>query len=98
MAHHPGIAFDLGLLSDGAWVSDVVYRPLETQLIRQAAERGHPVLDGGRMAVGQAYASLQIITGLSPDRDRMERHFRALIGAEERSGAAGGSLDERGAE
>ena len=97
MLHHPGIAFDLGLLSEGAWVSDVVYRPLETELLRQAAERGHPVLDGGRMAVGQAYASLQIITGTTPDRDRMERHFRALIGAEERSGAGGG-LDERSAE
>ena len=76
-------------------MSDVVYRPLETELIRQAAERGHPVLDGGRMAVGQAYASLQIITGARPDRDRMERHFRALIGAEERSGDRGGLLDER---
>ena len=63
MLHHPGVAFDLDLLQHGAWVSDVVYRPLETELIRQAAERGHPVLDGGRMAVGQAYASLQIITG-----------------------------------
>ena len=91
MLHHPGVAFDLDLLQDGTWVSDVVYRPLETELIRQAAERGHPVLDGGRMAVGQAYASLQIITGMRPDRDRMERNFRALIGAEERSGAGGGS-------
>ena len=91
MLHHPGIAFDLELLSEGAWVSDVVYRPLETELVRQAAGRGHPVLDGGRMAVGQAYASLQIITGLTPDRDRMERHFRALIGAEERTGAGGES-------
>ena len=91
MLHHPGVAFDLDLLRRDAWVSDVVYRPLETELIRQAAERGHPVLDGGRMAVGQAYASLQIITGTSPDRDRMERHFRALIGAEERSGAGGSS-------
>ena len=91
MLHHPGVAFDLDLLRPGAWVSDVVYRPLETELIRQAAERGHPVLDGGRMAVGQAYASLQIITGTAPDRDRMERHFRALIGAEERSGAGGDS-------
>jgi shikimate dehydrogenase len=91
MLHHPGVAFDLDLLMDGAWVSDVVYRPLETELLRQAAERGHPVLDGGRMAVGQAYASLQIITGALPDRDRMQRHFRALIGAEEQSGAGGGS-------
>ena len=79
MAHHPGVAFDVGLLRPGAWVSDVVYRPLETELIRQASGRGHPVLDGGRMAVGQAYASLQIITGVQPDRARMEEHFRALI-------------------
>ena len=91
MLHHPGIAFDLDLLREGAWVSDVVYRPLETELVRQAADRGHPVLDGGRMAVGQACASLRIITGMLPDRDRMERHFRALIRAEEQAGAGGSS-------
>lgn len=89
MLHRPGIAFDLDLLRAGAWVSDVVYRPLDTELIREAAERGHPVLDGGRMAVGQAYASIEIITGRKPDRERMERHFRALIGLEESSGGVG---------
>ncbi|RXZ72569.1 shikimate dehydrogenase [Agromyces albus] len=83
MLHNPGVAFDVSLISKGSWVSDVVYRPLETELIRRAARQGHPVLDGGRMAVGQAYASLQIITGEQPDRDRMERHFRALVEAEE---------------
>ncbi|AWB85392.1 shikimate dehydrogenase [Mycetocola zhujimingii] len=86
MLHHPGVAFDVDLLQEGAWVSDVVYRPLETELIRQAVERGHPVLDGGRMAVGQAYASLQIITGREPNRERMEEHFRTLIRHEESSG------------
>nr|WP_157428739.1 shikimate dehydrogenase [Agromyces salentinus] len=91
MAHHPGIAFDVGLLRDGAWVSDVVYRPLETELVRRAAERGHAVLDGGPMAVGQACASLRIITGSTPDRERMERHFRALIRDEGPSGAGGSS-------
>lgn len=89
MLHHPGIAFDIDLLREGAWVSDVVYRPLETELVRQAADRGHPVLDGGRMAVGQACASLHIITGMSPDRERMERHFRALVSAEEQGGTGG---------
>lgn len=89
MLHHPGVAFDVGLLQPGAWVSDVVYRPLETELIRRARERGHAVLDGGRMAVGQACASLRIITGVAPDRERMERHFRALISAEEDSSAGG---------
>ncbi len=43
------------------------------------------MLDGGLMAVGQACASLQIITGIRPDRDRMQRHFRELISDEERS-------------
>ena len=91
MLHHPGIPFDPDLLREGAWVSDVVYRPLETELVRQAAERGHPVLDGGRMAVGQACASLRIISGLLPDRERMERHFRALVSAEGQSHAGGSS-------
>jgi shikimate dehydrogenase len=86
MLHHPGVAFDVDLLQANAWVSDVVYRPLETELIRRAVDRGHPVLDGSRMAVGQAYASLQIITGEQPDRKRMEEHFRELIRREESSG------------
>ena len=90
MSHHPGVAIDLDLLAADAWVSDVVYRPLDTELLRGAAARGHPVLDGGRMAVGQACASLRIITGVDPDRDRMDRHFRALVSAEERA-AGGGS-------
>ncbi len=84
MLHHPGVAFDPDLLSPGTWVSDVVYRPLETELIREAARRGHPVLDGGRMAVGQAWASLRIITGIEPDRERMRAHFGRLVAAEER--------------
>lgn len=88
MHRHPGVAFDVGLLRPDAWVSDVVYRPLETELIRRAVDTGHAVLDGGWMAVGQAYASLQIITGEQPDRERMEEHFRALIQPEETSGRA----------
>ncbi|NLP85162.1 shikimate dehydrogenase [Microbacterium sp. CFH 90308] len=91
MLHHPGVAFDVALLQPGAWVSDVVYRPLETELVRAAARRGHPVLDGGRMAVGQAYASLHIITGRMPDRDRMEAHFRALVADTMMSDGAKGS-------
>lgn len=88
MAHHPGIAFDVTLLRPDAWVSDIVYRPLETALIRSASEHGHPVLDGGHMAIGQALASLEIITGRRADRDRMARHFRALVARESAEGLA----------
>jgi len=79
MKEHPGIAFELDALPVDAWVAEVVYRPLETELVRRARERGHRVLDGGRMAVGQAVDSIRIITGVEPDAERMRSHFLALL-------------------
>lgn len=81
MKEHPGTAFDPGRLADGAWVAEVVYRPLETELVRRARGHGLRVLDGGRMAVGQAVDSLRLITGLEPDRERMVAHFLTLVDA-----------------
>lgn len=79
MAEHPGVAFDVDRLSPGAWVAEVVYRPLETELVRRARARGLATLDGGGMAVGQAVESLRLITGLEPDADRMHAHFNQLV-------------------
>jgi shikimate dehydrogenase len=79
MEAHPGVAFDVDLLDRRAWVSEVVYRPLETELVRRARDRGLATLDGGAMAVGQAVDSLRLITGLEPDEDRMRAHFRRLV-------------------
>ena len=57
-------------------MADVVYRPLETELLRQRAARaGCRTLDGGGMAVFQAAASFALFTGREPDRERMLRHF-----------------------
>ncbi|WP_257998352.1 shikimate dehydrogenase [Zhihengliuella halotolerans] len=80
MAEHPGAAFAPEALAAGAWVAEVVYRPLETELLRRAKAAGHPVLDGGPMAVGQAADSIALITGQMPDRERMLAHFHELIG------------------
>jgi shikimate dehydrogenase len=79
MAEHPGVAFDVDRLSSAAWVAEVVYRPLETELVRRARARGLATLDGGGMAVGQAVESLRLITGLDPDVDRMHAHFNRLV-------------------
>jgi shikimate dehydrogenase len=81
MAHHPGVAFPPEELSEHAWLSEVVYRPLETELLRRARARGLDTLDGGEMAVGQAADSIRLITGLEPDRARMLAHFHDLVGA-----------------
>ena len=83
MAAHPGVPLDMSLVDPRHWVADIVYRPIETELVRQARARGCDVLDGGRMAVGQAADAFRIFTGLQADADRMRSHFLELVAAEE---------------
>lgn len=79
MREHPGVALDVSLLPADAWLAEVVYRPLETELLRRARARGLATLDGGAMAVGQAVESIRLITGLQPDATRMHEHFDHLV-------------------
>ena len=79
MHSHPGLPLDLDLVDPRQWVADVVYRPLETELVRGARAKGCAVLDGGYMAVGQAVDAFELITGIRPDADRMRAHFLDLI-------------------
>jgi shikimate dehydrogenase len=82
MAAHPGLPLPAPLLSPGMWVADIVYRPLETELLTAARTRGCRVLSGGSMAVHQAADAFRIITGREPDPARMRRHFDTLAHAE----------------
>ncbi|WP_414636208.1 shikimate dehydrogenase [Actinophytocola sp.] len=79
MRGHPGLPLPAALLRPGLWVADVVYRPLDTELLRTARARGCRVLHGGRMLVHQAADALRIFTGRQPDADRMLRHFDELV-------------------
>ncbi|MAU82433.1 MAG: shikimate dehydrogenase [Gordonia sp.] len=79
MAEHPGVAFDPALLHPDLWVADIVYRPLDTALLAAARAAGCRTLDGGHMAVHQAVDAFALITGLTPDADRMSQHFRRLV-------------------
>lgn len=79
MHHHPGLPLDESLVHAGLWVADVVYRPVETELLRLAASRGCRVLDGGNMAVGQAIDTFELITGTTPSVERMRAHFLDLV-------------------
>jgi shikimate dehydrogenase len=81
MAAHPGCPLDPGLLDGRLWVADLVYRPLETELVRSARARGARVLDGGGMAVFQAVGSFRLFTGVEPDAERMVAHFAELVAA-----------------
>lgn len=80
MAEHPGLPFPTELLHPGLWVADIVYRPLDTALLAAALAAGCRVCDGGHMAVHQATEAFALITGVTPDTERMSRHFRRLVG------------------
>lgn len=81
MRAHPGLPLPAELLRPGLWVADIVYRPLDTELVTTARARGCRVLDGGRMAVFQAADAFRLFTGREPDADRMLRHFDRLVQA-----------------
>ena len=81
MSAHPGLPLPTDLLTADLWVADIVYRPLDTELITIARSRGCRVLDGGLMAVFQAADSFRLFTGREPDTDRMLRHFDTLVQA-----------------
>jgi shikimate dehydrogenase len=81
MAAHPGLPLPAALLRPDLWVADIVYRPLETELVRTARAAGCRVLDGGGMAVFQAVDAFRLFTGIEPDADRMLAHFGTLVGA-----------------
>jgi len=75
MAAHPEPPIDAAQLMSRQWVADIVYFPIETQLLRAAKARGCATLDGSGMAVYQAAAAFDIFTGRTADRPRMLRSF-----------------------
>ncbi len=81
MAAHPGSALEVGKLLPHLWVVDVVYFPLETELLRAARERGCRTLNGSGMVIGQAALAFEIITGRVANQQRMGRSFHEMPAA-----------------
>lgn len=81
MKSHPGMALPASLLRSDLWVADIVYFPLETELLRVARATGCRTLDGSGMAVQQAVEAFRLFSGLEPDKERMRRHFVAQVEA-----------------
>lgn len=75
MAATPQPPIDTSHLTARHWVADIVYFPLETELLRAARSRGCRTLDGSGMAVYQAAAAFEIFTGRTANRERMLRSF-----------------------
>ncbi|GAB4517378.1 MAG: shikimate dehydrogenase [Roseibium sp.] len=78
MAKTPGTPVPLELLRPDMWVADIVYFPLETELLAGARKLGCRVLPGSGMAVFQAVRAFELFTGRRADPDRMKAAFDAF--------------------
>lgn len=80
MAKLPGMPVPKALLRADLWVAEIVYFPLETELLREARALGARTLDGGTMAVFQAVKAFELFSGIEPDAQRMVEHFSSMNG------------------
>jgi shikimate dehydrogenase len=78
MAKLPGAPIPLHLVQPRHWVVDIVYFPLETELLRHARRLGCRTMAGEGMAVFQAVRAFELFTGIQPDVDRMKATFAAF--------------------
>jgi len=78
MAKLPGMPVPVELLRGDLWVAEIVYFPLETELLRNARALGCRTLDGGTMAVFQAVKAFELFSGVAPDAGRMLAHFQGM--------------------
>jgi shikimate dehydrogenase len=79
MKGQPPLEIDLTHLKRGAAVCDIVYVPLETDLLRQARALGHPAVDGLGMLLHQAVPGFERWFGVRP---QVTPELRALIVAD----------------
>ena len=60
-------------LREGLVVMDIVYKPIETELVRAARQRGARIIHGGRMLLYQAARQFELYTGCPAPLAAMER-------------------------
>lgn len=73
----PPVDFDI-VRSDAIFY-DIIYTPSRTKLLQEAERRGHLVVGGAGMLVGQGAAAFEIWTGRRADRIVMERALKAAL-------------------
>ncbi|MEP2987950.1 MAG: shikimate dehydrogenase [Parasphingorhabdus sp.] len=80
MVGQPELEVDLSPLPDHALVYDIVYTPLETNLLKAAKSRNLDIVDGLDMFIGQAALAFEFFFGQTPPMDHDEE-LRKLLTA-----------------
>ncbi|WP_026674611.1 shikimate dehydrogenase [Alkalihalobacterium bogoriense] len=69
-------------MKEGTVVSDLIYNPLETKLLKEAKKKNALIVEGVGMFVGQGALAFEKWTGIQPDRNKMkERVLKELGGS-----------------
>lgn len=81
MTGHGPLELSLVSMPEGGIISDIVYAPLETPLLREARERGLIAIEGLGMLLGQAAESFAAWFGVKPVLDdALRAHVLAVRG------------------
>lgn len=78
MAKFPGMPVSKDILRPDLWVSDIIYFPLETELLSTAKQMGCRTLSGAAMAVFQAVKAFEHFTDIKPDSAEMKKTFNTF--------------------
>ncbi|WP_187334974.1 shikimate dehydrogenase family protein [Novosphingopyxis iocasae] len=78
MAGQEALELDLDPLKRGALVYDLVYKPVETALLRQAADRDLETVDGLSMLVAQAAFAFELFFGQPAPEEGQDALFEKL--------------------
>ncbi|WP_286913766.1 MULTISPECIES: shikimate dehydrogenase [unclassified Pseudomonas] len=78
MAKLPGTPLPVEWLHGRLWVAEIIYFPLQTELLRAARALGCRTLDGSHMAVFQAVKAFELFSGRQADARRMQAHFASF--------------------
>ncbi|MEQ8195376.1 MAG: shikimate dehydrogenase [Rhodospirillales bacterium] len=82
MTGQPPLDLDLGNLPAAALVTDIVYNPLDTPLLKAARANGHETVDGIGMLLHQARPGFAAWFGVEPEvTPALRAHVLAGIGA-----------------
>jgi len=76
---HAALPIEIDRLPAEAVVVDMVYNPPTTRLVRDAAKRNLPTVDGLTLHVEQAAVAFELWTGRKPDRDAMREAVEEFL-------------------
>jgi shikimate dehydrogenase len=74
------LALDLNSLQPGMVVADVIFNPVRTRFLDDAAARDCRAIDGLGMLVNQGIVGVQYWTGITPDAEVMRKALASAMG------------------